>query len=174
VACPIEQLRALCRWPNPSSNRSRRTSLSFRMDNLFVGMYPSTWPWRLTCPVLSSVFRFMEMVPKRYRSRFRRPVKSDRHEIGIGDRLHLGMAAGFISECRPGSDRNRDRQAPEYPRHNSDLVERCLRIVSVQVGPSHKERTGMASSKFPAHLRALSFSALFRLFRLAGAGSCNA
>ncbi len=34
---PFEQLRAICLWSSPNSNRSRRTSLSFRMDNFFAG-----------------------------------------------------------------------------------------------------------------------------------------
>jgi hypothetical protein len=37
VPYPIAQLRAIWRWPSPNSNRRRRTSFSFRMDNLFVG-----------------------------------------------------------------------------------------------------------------------------------------
>ena len=40
------QLRAIWRWPNPNSNRSRRTSFSFRMDSLFMGNRgPSTFEW---------------------------------------------------------------------------------------------------------------------------------
>src|SRR5215467_6784889 len=37
VPRPIEQLRAICRSPRPTSNLNRRTSLILRTDNLLVG-----------------------------------------------------------------------------------------------------------------------------------------
>src|SRR5882724_4884040 len=37
VLSPIRQLRAICRCPNLNSNRNRRTSLTFRMDDLLAG-----------------------------------------------------------------------------------------------------------------------------------------
>jgi len=63
--------------------------------------------------MLSSVLRPVEISPKWSRSGFRPGARSDRLEIGIGDRLHPGIVTGIISECRPGWFRNRDRLAPE-------------------------------------------------------------
>src|SRR6201986_5686923 len=37
VPRPIEQLRAICRSPRPTSNFNRRTSLILRTDNLLAG-----------------------------------------------------------------------------------------------------------------------------------------
>jgi hypothetical protein len=37
VLSPIRQLRAICRCPNLNSNRNRKTSLTFRMDDLLAG-----------------------------------------------------------------------------------------------------------------------------------------
>jgi hypothetical protein len=37
VLSPIPQLRAICRCPNPNSNRNLRTSLTLRMDFLLAG-----------------------------------------------------------------------------------------------------------------------------------------
>jgi hypothetical protein len=37
VLSPIRQLRAICRCPNLNSNRNRRTSLTFHMDDLLAG-----------------------------------------------------------------------------------------------------------------------------------------
>ncbi len=60
--------RAICRCPSPNSKRTRRTSLSLRMDNLFVGPAEAGWvppafSGTQTASMLSSVLRPVEIVP---------------------------------------------------------------------------------------------------------------
>src|SRR5215467_14160818 len=52
VDWPIEQLRAICRCPNPSSYLSRSTSLILRMDNLLAGNLIPPFSGRFACRVV--------------------------------------------------------------------------------------------------------------------------
>jgi hypothetical protein len=75
------------------------------MDNLFIGnVGSSTFEWNLIAQVVVQRLslrplsrRPVEIAPKSSQSRFRQPGKSDRHEIGTGDRIHPGMVIGIIS-----------------------------------------------------------------------------
>jgi hypothetical protein len=52
VDWPIEQLRAICRFPNPSSYLSRSTSLILRIDNLPAGNLIPPFAGRFACRVI--------------------------------------------------------------------------------------------------------------------------
>ena len=101
VPRPIEQLRAICRWPRPNSYFSLKTSLIFRMDRLLAGnwilqrqdLLPVISPEPL-CPTESGIM--VNAIP------------------GTSVRLHPGIAFGIIPEsCSPLS-RNRAHLRPEY------------------------------------------------------------
>src|SRR5512142_1214826 len=49
VPRPIEQLRAICRNPRPTSNFNRRTSLILRTDNLLAGKLILPFEREATC-----------------------------------------------------------------------------------------------------------------------------
>src|SRR6202453_464197 len=119
VLSPIRQLRAICRCPNLNSNRNRRTSLTFRMDDLLAGTLFSLcmeFSMPRYCPALlrpSSVHLW-----KTFRSKPNTiPVDeqncSPSHRNGV--RLQTGMLFGFTTEWCSPSDRNRVRLRPDSP-----------------------------------------------------------
>src|ERR1700721_2555163 len=107
VPRPIEQLRAICRSPRPTSNLNLRTSLVLRTDNLLAGKR-SSLSWGgflpLCCPAPLALWKLI----RRSRTRFRDRPKTVRLHPGIGVspssritvRNHPGLAFGIITESR--------------------------------------------------------------------------
>src|ERR1700691_2059409 len=119
VLSPIRQLRAICRCPNLNSNRNRRTSLTFRMDDLLAGTLFSlcmevSMPRYCTALLRPSSVH----VTKTFRSKPNTiPLDeqncSPSHRNGV--RLQNGMLFGFTTEWCSPSDRNRVRLRPDSP-----------------------------------------------------------
>src|SRR5258708_1595200 len=119
VLRPIRQLRAICRCPNPNSNLNRRTSLTFRMDDLLAGtlfsfMHGVSMPGNCPAWLRPSAARLW----KTFRSKPNTiPVDgrkcSPSHRNGV--RLHNGMLFGFTTEWCSPSQRNRVRLRPDSP-----------------------------------------------------------
>src|SRR5215468_7012599 len=107
VPRPIEQLRAICRRPRPTSNFNRRTSLILRTDNLLAGKLILPFEGRLPAIVLSSAAICLWKSFRRSRTQLR-----DRPETV---HLHPGILFGFIPEHRSPSSRNRVHLAPDSP-----------------------------------------------------------
>src|SRR5580698_3294926 len=99
VPRPIEQLRAICRSPRPTSNFNRRTSLILRMDNLLAGKLILPFGGGclpLCCPAPLSLWKSF----RRSRTLFRDLPKTVRLHPGTGVHLHLGILFGIIPEHR--------------------------------------------------------------------------
>src|ERR1700691_5928284 len=117
VLSPIRQLRAICRCPNLNSNRNRRTSLTFRMDDLLAGTLFSLcmeFSMPRYCPAL--LRPSLVHLWKTFRSKPNTiPVDeqncSPSHRNGV--RLQNGMLFGFTPEWCSPSDRNRVRLRPD-------------------------------------------------------------
>jgi hypothetical protein len=71
VPRPIEQLRAICRSPRPTSNFNRRTSSILRIDNLLAGKLILPFEGRLPAIVLSSNATCLWKSFRRSRTQFR-------------------------------------------------------------------------------------------------------
>src|ERR1700677_3233726 len=127
VLSPIRRLRAICRCPNLNSNRNRRTSLTFRMDDLLAGTLFSLcmeFSMPRYCPAL--LRPSLVHLWKTFRSKPNTiPVDeqncSPSHRNGV--RLQNGMLFGFTPEWCSPSDRNRVRLRPDSP-HEHDYARR--------------------------------------------------
>src|SRR5580704_18909174 len=115
VPSPIEQLRAICRSPRPTSNFNRRTSLIFRTDNLLAGKLILPFEGRLPAIVLSSATTCLWKSFRRSRTQFRDRPETVRLHPGTGVHLHPGILFGINPERRSESSRNRVHLAPESP-----------------------------------------------------------
>src|SRR5580700_12005881 len=115
VPRPIEQLRAICRSPRPTSNFNRRTSLILRTDNLLAGKLILPFEGRLPVIVLSSATTCLWKSFRRSRTPFRDRPETVRLHPGTGVHLHPGILFGINPERRSESSRNRVHLAPESP-----------------------------------------------------------
>src|SRR5580692_5185617 len=116
VPSPIEQLRAICRSPRPTSNFNRRTSLILRTDNLLAGKLILPFEGRLPAIVLSSAATCLWKSFRRSRTPFRDRPETVRLHPGTGVHLHPGILFEIIPEHRSESSRNRVHVPPESPR----------------------------------------------------------
>src|SRR5215471_6628052 len=126
VPRPIEQLRAICRRPRPTSNFNRRTSLILRTDNLLVGKLTLPFLGRLPAIVLSSATICLWKSFRRSRTRFRDRPETVRLHPGTGVHLHPGILFGFIPEHRSESSRNRVHLAPDSPQGASSIAKEAI------------------------------------------------
>src|SRR5215471_12306860 len=95
VPRPIEQLRAICRSPKPTSNFNRRTSLILRTDNLLAGKLILPFGGGclpLCCPAPLALWKLI----RRSRTRFRGRPKTVRLHPGFCVHLHPGSLFGII------------------------------------------------------------------------------
>src|SRR5579863_7085354 len=136
VPRPIEQLRAICRNPSPTSNFSRRTSLILRTDNLLAGKLILPFGGRLPAIVLSSAAICLWKSFRRSRTRLRDGPETVRLHPGTGVHLHPGTLFGIIPEHRSESSRNRVHLAPDSPLNTP--IDRIG-----QVGGGKIKRTGV-------------------------------
>jgi hypothetical protein len=107
VPRPIEQLRAICRNPRPTSNFNRRTSLILRTDNLLAGKLILPFEGEAAC----------HCVVQR-RSACGNHSGEAEHSYGIGLKLFSFVPEPvftFIPEHRSESWRIRVRLAPDSP-----------------------------------------------------------
>src|SRR2546425_12591723 len=98
VPRPIEQLRAICRNPRPTSNFNRRTSLILRTDNLLAGKLILPFEGEAAC----------HCVVQRRLACENHSGEAER-DSGIGLKLFGFIAESvftFIPESRSGSCRN--------------------------------------------------------------------
>src|SRR5215470_9168834 len=114
VPRPIEQLRAICRSPRPTSNFNRRTSLILRTDNLLAGKLILPFEGRLPAIVLSSAVSLWKSF-RRSRTQLRDRPETVRLHPGTGVHLHPGILFGINPEHRSESSRNRVHLAPDSP-----------------------------------------------------------
>jgi hypothetical protein len=114
VLSPIQQLRAICRCPNLNSNRNRKTSLTFRMDDLLAGTLFSLW-MEFQCRLIvqrrcTSCCLPVENIPLQAEHHSGRRAKvfafppercspSERNAV----RIHNGMVFAFTAESRSPS-----------------------------------------------------------------------
>src|SRR5580700_9423195 len=104
VPRPIEQLRAICRSPKPTSNFNRRTSLILRTDNLLAG--------KLILPFGGGCLPLCCPAPLSLWKSFRAQAERD---SGIGLKLFGFIAESvftFIPEHCSSSTRNTVRDHP--------------------------------------------------------------
>ena len=104
VPRPIEQLRAICRSPRPTSNFNRRTSLILRTDNLLAGKLILPFEGEAAC----------HCVVQR-RSACGNHSGEAEHDSGIGLKLFGFIAESvftFIPESCSRSSRNTVRNHP--------------------------------------------------------------
>jgi hypothetical protein len=104
------QTRAIWRCPNPNSNRNRRTSFAFRMDDLLAGTLISflvEFQCRVSCPALLSlaVYLWNSFRSKPNAIPFEGTTFSPSHWNRV--RFHTGMRFGITPEWCSASDRNR-------------------------------------------------------------------
>src|ERR1041384_2668858 len=111
----MEQLRAICRSPRPTSNFNRRTSLILRTDNLLAGKLILPFEGRLPAIVLSSAAICLWKSFRRSRTRFRDRPETVRLHPGTGVHLHPGILFEIIPEHRSESSRNRVHLVPDSP-----------------------------------------------------------
>src|SRR5690242_20694067 len=115
VPRPIEQLRAICRSPRPTSNFNRRTSLILRTDNLLAGKLILPFEGRLPAIVLSSATTCLWKSFRRRRTQLRDRPETVRLHPGTGVHFHPGILFGINPEHRSESSRNRVHLAPDSP-----------------------------------------------------------
>ena len=114
VPSPIRQLRAICRCPNLNSNRNRRTSLTFRMDDLLAGTLFSLW-MEFQCRLIvqrrcTSCCLPVENIPlqaEHHSARRQKCSPSHRNRCSPSERNavrnHNGIVFGFRAESRSPS-----------------------------------------------------------------------
>src|SRR5579863_6159670 len=122
VPRPIEQLRAICLSPRPTSNFNRRTSLILRTDNLLAGKLILPFEGRLPAIVLSSATTCLWKSFRRSRTQFRDRSETVRLHPGTGVHLHPGILFGIIPEHRSESSWNRVHLVPDSPIESDRLV----------------------------------------------------
>src|SRR5499427_4133489 len=122
VPRPIEQLRAICRSPRPTSNFNRRTSLILRTDNLLAGKLILPFEGRLPAIVLSSATTYLWKSFRRSRTPFRDRPETVRLHPGTSVHLHPGILFGISPVHRSESSRNRVHLAPDSPRTAKQAV----------------------------------------------------